>query len=70
MLLAQIKRGMRVAMAKNDETMRDAVKRTTIPESTMYRFMAGKNDMYIRRLNGFCEDAWEMSIMDILELGK
>lgn len=70
MIVEQIKRGIRIALAADNITMREACKDTKMPESTIYRFMGGNNDISVVKLHNFLVAAFDRTLMDILELGQ
>jgi len=69
-IVEQIRKGIRIALATDGKTMREICKKTEMPESTIYRFMGGNNDISVVRLDRFLREGFNRNLMDVLELGK
>jgi len=70
MITDQIRKGIKIALATDGKTMREVCRTTEMPESTVYRFMGGNNDISVVRLDRFLREGFSRTLMDILEIGK
>jgi len=70
MITDQIRKGIKIALATDGKTMREVCRTTEMPESTVYRFMGGNNDISVVRLDRFLREGFSRTLMDILEMGK
>ena len=69
MISNQIRKGIKIACINEDISVVKASSQSGVPKSAIYRFMQGKNDINIVKLDKFCRLGLNRTLMQILELG-
>ena len=70
MISNQVRKGIKIACINEDTNIVDASEQSGVPKSAIYRFMQGKNDINIVKLDKFCRLGLNRTLMQVLELGK
>ncbi len=70
MITEQVRRGIRIACAQQDTNIVESAEKAGVPKTTIYRFMSGRSDIYVTRLHEYCTKGLELTLGEILELGK
>ncbi len=66
----QLSTGIRVACIKNGTSIVEAAEKADIGKSVIYRYIQGKSDVGIDKMNQFCVDGLGMTMAEVVELGK
>ena len=70
MISNTIRKGIKIALIQLETNVTQAAKDAGVPKSSIYRFMSGKNDINVNKLNTFLVDGLDKTLAEILELGK
>ena len=70
MISNQVRKGIKIACINEDISVVGAADQAGVPKSAIYRFMQGKNDINIVKLDKFCRLGLNRTLMQVLELGK
>lgn len=70
MISDQVRRGIKIACINEDTTIIAASKASGVSKSSIYRFMGGKNDIALLKLDKFFRLGLNRSFSEILELGQ
>ena len=70
MICDQVRKGIKISCINENTTVVGASIQSGVPKSSIYRFMQGKNDINIVKLDKFCRLGLNRTLMQVLELGK
>ena len=70
MICDQVRKGIKISCINENTTVVAASVQSGVPKSSIYRFMQGKNDINIVKLDKFCRLGLNRTLMQVLELGK
>ncbi|RKZ97811.1 MAG: hypothetical protein DRQ42_09265 [Gammaproteobacteria bacterium] len=70
MISKQVRKGIKIACINADTTVSAACKQSGVPKASIYRFMAGTNDIYMVKLDTLCRLGLNCTLTDVLEMGK
>ena len=70
MIADQVRRGIKIACINENTSIVAACKEANVSKSSIYRFMGGKNDIQMLKLDRFFRLGLNRTFMEVLELGK
>ena len=70
MISEQVRQGIRFACIKENTTIAGASRESGVSKSSIYRFMSGKHDIAMLKLDKYCRLGLNRTLKEILELGE
>ena len=70
MIHDQVRRGIKIACINENTNIKKACFDSGVPKSAIYRYMGGKTDIYMTKLDTFCRLGLNIGLQDLLTLGE
>ena len=65
-----VRKGIKRRVADLNSSMRRTARSAGLAEQTIHNFVAGRTDILMATISRYCEDGLDMTLDEIIELGK